>query len=149
MLQLSQFLCLYRWVWKPDLMNFLLWSWPEVLNFTLWKLGHFSLAWSELCVFQNITKKAKETSLYNPGSGKILEKRHRDLKTELIFMTDLRIPAVTHKSATKSGTVITSFILVQSLRAGYLWYGGVSGSFFLTVLKWMTHRKSWWSCYNC
>ena len=65
-------------------------------------------------MFQNITKKAKETSLYNPGSGKILEKRHRDLKTELIFTTDLRIPAVIHKSATKSGTIIhvTSFISV-------------------------------------
>ena len=46
-------------------------------------------------MFQNITKKAKETSLYNPGSGKILEKRHRDLKTELIFTTDLR-PGLTH-----------------------------------------------------
>ena len=78
-------------VWKPDLMNFLLWSWPEVLNFTLWKLGHFSLAWSELCVFQNIrTKKAKETSLYNPGSRKILQKWHQDLKTRRIdFTTDL------------------------------------------------------------
>ena len=65
-------------------------------------------------MFQNITKKAKETSLYNPGSGKILEKRHQDLKTELIFTTDLRIhvPAVIHKSATKSGTIITSFISV-------------------------------------
>ena len=73
-------------------------------------------------MFQNIrTKKAKETSLYNPCSRKILEKWHQDLKTRRIdFTTDLRIPAVTHKSATKSGAVVTSFILVQSLRAGYV-----------------------------
>lgn len=124
----------------------------KYLIFNLWKLGHFSLAWSELCVFQNIrTKKAKETSLYNPGSGKILEKWHQDLKTRRIdFTTDLRIPTVTHKTATKSGTVITSFISVQSLKAGYLRWVMLAGpSFFLTVLKWMTHRKSWWSCYNC
>ena len=65
-------------------------------------LGYFSLPWSELCVFQNIlhgtykrnfpgswlTKKAKETSLYNPVSDKILEKRHQDLKTRFEGRTD-------------------------------------------------------------
>ena len=82
-------------------------------------------------------RKQKRPACTIRAPGKILEKRHRDLKTELIFTTELRIPTVTHKSATKSGTIITSFISVQSLRAGlYLWCAVLAGPSFLQSSNW-------------
>ena len=126
MLQLSQFLWLYHWVWKPDLMNFLLWS--QFYSIKTWSFLS-CLEWA-LCVSkynQESKRQWKETSLFNPGG----------INTELIFTTDLRIPAVTNKSATKSGTVITSFISVQSLRAGlYLWCVMLAGPSFLQSPNW-------------